>query len=352
MASITIREKKLKSGERSLYLDIYESSERRYYEFLNIRLTKNKDANKETRMLAEKIKAKKLLELESTDHGFTPSIRKKFDFVKYFEKQVNTRPPDRTSWQCTLVRLKEFTNGKVKFSQIDDKWLLSIQEFLLSKVSPITAYHYYSNIKTALNQSVKDKFIQVNPATLVKGFKKPETKREYLELKEIEKLLKSKCTNDEVKMAFLFSCFTGLRVSDVRCLKWGNLKSDRLEFTQKKTGSNEYLPLSRMAVEIINKIKMNKNLIYHPEAFVFNLPRKEYIHYCIKDWVKDAGINKRVSFHTSRHTFATLSLTSGIDLYTVSKLLGHKEISTTQVYAKIIDQKKKDAIDRLPTIAL
>ena len=83
---------------------------------------------------------------------------------------------------------------------------------------------------------------------------------------------------------------------------------------------------------------------------IFKMSNQSKLGNVIKPWCKHAGIDKRVSFHTARHTFATLALTQGVDLYTVSKLLGHKTIQATQIYAKIVDEKKKAAMELLPTI--
>jgi len=85
---------------------------------------------------------------------------------------------------------------------------------------------------------------------------------------------------------------------------------------------------------------------------VFNVPSHSQLCKVLKQWCKDAGIDKRVSFHTARHTFATLALTQGVDLYTVSKLLGHKTIQATQIYAKIVDEKKKAAMEALPVVEI
>jgi len=166
-----------------------------------------------------------------------------------------------------------------------------------------------------------------------------------LTIQEVRKLNRNVCGNKDVKDAFIFSCFTGLRYSDVLNLKWSNIKKDKIEFIQKKTGGVEYLPIAEEAKKILKKKAKSKS-----NESVFHLPKKPVIWEHIQNWKKAAEIDKKVSFHTARHTFATLSLTMGTDLYTVSKLLGHKSISTTQVYAKIIDKKKVQAINKLPSL--
>jgi integrase len=349
--SIILRKKKLKNGEQSLYLDYYVDGKRKY-EFLNLRLSKNSNLNKETLLLAESIKAKRLLELNSDSYGFINSQKKKMSFITFFEDEVKSRPPDRTSWDCTLKKIKKYSNEKLSFSEINEEWLRGFQEYLIKEVSMITAFHYYSNLKCALNKAVKQNYISANPCNKINNIKKPDTKREYLELHEIQKLANTRCSNSETKRAFLFACFTGLRYSDVCNLKWESIKKDVIEYRQKKTKSNEYLPLSKTALNLLYNSESAIQVLPQPQMKIFNMPTKLTSWEAIKKWVKKAEINKRVSFHTSRHSFATISLTVGIDLYTVSKLLGHKNLTTTQIYGKIIDERKKEAIDKLPTLTL
>lgn len=347
--SIKLRKRKLSNGEYALYLDIYNNG-KRYYEFLKLRLTKNPSENKEIKNKAEVILSQRRIELESQEYGLIPGFRRKNNFVTYFEEQVNKRPPDRSAWKCTLKKLKTFTGGKITFAEINEEWLREFQNYLLnSKIKQVTAHHYYSNLRTALNQAVKEKILASNPCLLLKGIKKPETQRSFLTELEISKLVEARCANAEVKLGFLFSCFTGLRLADVRNLSWGQIKNGQIDYMQQKTKRFEYLPLSESANKIL-KIKLANNIRFLPEVKVFNLPSKPTISTNIKNWAKAAEIEKDFSFHSARHTFATLSLSSGTSLYDVSKLLGHKEISTTQIYAKVIDAKMKEAVDRLPII--
>lgn len=345
--SVKLRRRKREGNRYSLYLDTYHNGKRRN-EHLGLFIKNGDPNNKATLEIAEKRRAERELELQYDSFGYVSDKKRKGNFVEYFEKLVNERPADRTSWQCTLLKLKSFTKGQIQFNQITTKWLEDIQKFILSEVSPITAWHYYSNIKYALNKAYREKIISFNPTQLVKSIKKPESKREYLTLEEVKKLVDTKCSNKEVKEAFLFSCFTGLRYSDVIHLKWENIVNDKLEFKQQKTGGVEYLPISQTAKDILS----NKTKSETKSALIFNPPTKEGMFRSIKNWVKAAEIDKRVSFHTARHTFATLALTQGVDLYTVSKLLGHKDIATTQVYAKIVDQKKENAVNMLPQLSL
>lgn len=350
--SVKLRKKKLADGTISLYLDVYAKGNR-HYEFLNLYLSsKDKLTNKETQELAESIRAKRQLEIQNTEYGFVPHFKKKANFVEYFEKISKQREDKANSWKSVLLHLKEFTKGKIPFSAITVDWLEQFKIFLLTKVSQSTAHIYFVVIRTALKQAVRDKILISNPANEVKHIKKQDAQREFLTLEELKTLAKTPCHYPEVKRAFLFSCYTGLRYSDVEKLTWENVRNNSLDFRQQKTKGVEYLPLSDMAKQILyshNRIEEDKILEF-PTRRIFQLPNKSTTHREMREWSKKSGLSKRITFHTSRHTFATLSLTQGVDLYTVSKLLGHKDIGTTQIYAKIIDEKKRVAVALLPAI--
>ena len=349
---IQLREKKLLDGRRSLYLDIYYKG-RRAYEFLEIYLTKDRQQNKEARELAENIKAKRLLELQSSEHGFTPSFKKKADFLEYFQKVIDDKKQYEglrgfQNYEGTLRHLKDFTGGKpVPIGSISAQTLEDFKQHLTTKVKQNTANLYYGKVKTVLKKAVKDGFITRNPADEVKYFPNPETSKEFLTEEEVSRLAEAPCQSPDIKRAFLFGCFTGLRFSDVKALTWGDIRDGQIHFRQKKTQGFEYLPLNDTAQKILAQCR-GQNEFPMPEKPVFNIPDKSHINGDkMKSWLKAAKIKKRITFHCSRHTFATSLLTAGVDLFTVSKLLGHKNISSTAIYAKIVDQKKNDAVNAL-----
>jgi len=169
----------------------------------------------------------------------------------------------------------------------------------------------------------------------------------YLTLEEVKKMAATKCSRAQAKNSFLFGCFTGMRISDIKKLEWKDIEDGYISFIQKKTGNAERLPLSAQAKLILDEQKRLQNA---NSEKVFSLPHRNAINSWLKNWAKRAGITKRISFHKSRHTFATLSLISGIDLYTTSKLLGHRDLRTTQIYARVVDEMKVEAVTRLPLI--
>jgi integrase len=343
-----MREKTLSDGRVSLYLDIYQNG-KRSYEFLKVYYNpKNKNDKKHKKELAENIRAKRELEISCSEHGFVPSFKRRSNFVEYFRAMVSKKK--NRSWRACLYLLEEFTEdskGRIPFNALTVEWLEEFKRFLLSKVNGNTPYIYFATIKAALNQALREGILTVNPAANVKQFEKKGGKRVYLTEEEQAAMAGAPCEYPEVKYAFLFACQTGLRISDVQALTWGDVQGTRIEITQEKTDEPVYLDLSPMAIEII-RLKRKGNVAHFPTSKLFKLPPYTTMRRALEKMAKAAGITKHVTFHVSRHTFATTALTEGTDLYTVSKLLGHTDISTTQIYAKIVDRKKKEAMERMP----
>jgi len=356
---IKVRHKFLRDGKRrTVYLDFYENGRRRL-EYLGLYLTGNRIQDKDTLRLAENIAAKRRLEFVNDRHGFVMMAKQQADFVAYCRRLGESRQAANTrlGWQNAINRLEAFTGGPVPVSQVNYSFLHGFKDYLLKAVSPNSALVYLARIKTACHQAVKDGIFSKNPAADV-SIKKRETRRQYLILEELQRLADAPCSNDQAKQAFLFSAFTGLRYSDVHALTWQKVKclngSFVLEFSQIKTGEVETLPVSEQAAAILRKqvnAEASSRIVQEVVSdAVFKLGAQQSIDKAIRQWVKGTGINKNISFHCARHTFATLGLTCGVDLYTMSKLLGHRDIASTQIYAKIIDKKKLEAVAMLPTL--
>ena len=185
----------------------------------------------------------------------------------------------------------------------------------------------------------------------ISPIKPTETNREYLTLDELNRLAKTPCSNDLLKRAALFSALTGLRFSDIQKMVWGELEYIEgqgyyLNFRQKKTKNVEVLPISEQAYGI-TKGKKNPNDMPQDKPVFDGLKYSAYYNKHLSQWIDAAGITKNITFHCFRHTFATLQLFNGTDIYTVSKMLGHKDLKTTQVYAKIVDEAKRKAANKI-----
>jgi site-specific recombinase XerD len=345
---ITIRQKQLSDKRISLYLDIYNMGKRRY-EFLNLYLTKDKEQNKEIKKLAEQIRSKRELDLANSSFGFIPEFNRKISLIKYFDKFVENTEK-YSNLRSSLIHLKDYVNGNdIKFSEVDVKFLSGFKEYLVKQVSNNSANTYFAILKRVFRKAYRENIISRDITANVDNIKMKPRIREFLELGDVVKLSNTDCKIHEVKRAFLFACFTGLRFSDLTSLQWKSIKADNLELRQKKTNESVYIPLAETAKKIIFD-NVDSKLLQHPENKVFNLPCKKYYNDILKLWFKEAKIQKNASSHVARHTFAVLNITAGNAIYTVSKLMGHRNLRNTEIYSRLIDEKKKEAIDKLPVI--
>jgi len=337
--SVKIHTLPLRSGRESMFLAINHNGRRKQH-MLGLYLTGDRDHDKEMWRLAEVARSKMLLDLESGRFGVVPSHRRRVRFIDFYDEVKATKT--HRNWQSARNYLVGYDTKGTRMDAVDEAWLEGLQSFLLDHVSPNTAHLYYSKVKAALNEAVRRKYLPSNPAARVLPVQKEETSVEFLEVEEVEALARTPCRNAVVKRAYLFSCCTGLRIVDVRSLRWGHIRGQRVHFEQKKTRDRRYQPLSVQAVEYLGTRG-------EPDDHVFDLPRAQNtVNTVIREWAADAGINKHLSYHTSRHTFATLLLAHGTDIYTVSRLCGHRELRSTQVYAKVVDESMRAAVARLP----
>lgn len=183
-----------------------------------------------------------------------------------------------------------------------------------------------------------------NPAEGIKSIKTIAPKREFLTFDELQSLAETPFHYEDLRRACLFAALTGLRYSDVENLTWNALQSSGdgkffIRFWQKKTKENEVMPLSVDAFLLLGERAGDSEKIFKDVKY--------YQTKYISDWTAKAGITRKITFHCFRHTFANLQVTFGTDIYTVQKLLGHKNIQTTQIYAKIIDEKRREAVDKI-----
>jgi integrase len=323
-----------------------------------------REANKQAKMLADQIKAQRILDLQAGKYNLYNKDKEDGSFIIYFKKQAEVRKKSQGSygnWMSAYEKLLVFAAGKdLTFKDITPELLEKIKKFLLeakttksnTKLSRNSALSYFNKIRAALQQAFEDRLINENPAKRVKGIKEAETHREFLTVEEVRKLINVPCEIDVLKRAFLFSVMTGLRWSDVNGLKWRNLTFSeelgnyQIRYTQQKTKKAEILPISEQAIAFIGEREDADDKIFK------GLRYSAWYNLKLQQWIMKAGINKSITFHCARHTYATLMLTHDVDLYTVSKLLGHKNIKTTQIYAQVVDQRKVDAVNQLPNFNL
>jgi integrase len=332
--------------EGHYYLDIYTDGNRSY-EFIGLKTGNDGIANDETERMAKQVAAHWQDETWRVSHGFGTKIKGAIPFVDFFRTLSQGR---HKTWRSVLLILENFPNAQKPLNLIDVEWLHQFQEVLLQSVSQNTASTYYAKIKAAFTIAIEHELISSNPSARVRSIKPQPSQRTYLRREELQILANTKCIDSETKRAFLFASYTGLRLSDVRRLTWDEYRNGKIEFKQKKTGQPEYLDLSPVAVKLIKNGIEDSN--HDGEDRIFSLPPDGTLWTYLQSWAIGAGLTKHISFHVARHTFACMMLETTKDLFLVSKLLGHTDIKHTQVYAKIVDERKRDAMMSLPQIEL
>lgn len=372
---VKLRQKAISGKRKSLYLDFYppiphkETGALTRRQFLGLYIQAKasspveKESNKEVMKLAEQIRNKREIELSKPEiymeyEREQLKIKEKGErsFIDYFRTLADKRlSSNHDNWASAFKYLNAFTGGNLKFADLDEKFCNEFKEHLLttksnksdkSVLSQNSAVSYFNKLKAALKQAYKDGYLASDLNSRVEPIKQAEVKRSFLTIEELNVLVKTECQNPLLKRAALFSALTGLRFSDIEKLLWSEIEHINgsgyfIQFKQQKTKGVEVMPISEQAYQLLGERK-------EPGDRVFDgLSYSAYHNKHLYQWIGAAGITKDITFHCFRHTFATLQLSNGTDIYTVSKMLGHRELKTTQIYAKIVDKTKREAADKI-----
>lgn len=380
---VKLRYKALKDGNQSIYLDCYVNGIREY-KFLSLYLRpensrENKLWNREQLRLENAIKAQYIIDIQNGEYGFKDRNRsRKLNFITYCEEMAaeydaNGQNSCAVLMRSAIKRMTDYKGRNITFNHIDKDFLIGFIEYLNSdirdfdkaakdknrKPKPLSNVYkeaLFARIMVALNKAERDGIIIKNPGKDIDRKLKPHSEQKtrcYLTLEEIQRIIETDYKPDnDIKPAFLFCCFSGLRYSDVSKLTWKEVTVSQdgytqIETTMQKTGKSITIPLSDNAMKWLPEREGSL-----PESRIFyKLPDQvNNADVRLRTLIKKAGISKHVTFHVARHSFATLTLTYGADLYTVSKLLGHANIRTTQIYAKIVDESKRKAVNLIPKL--
>lgn len=373
--SVHLRSKTISGGRKSLYLDFYpaisdpETGLETRREFLKLYIYEKpkgfaeKLNNSENLRMAEMICTRRRNEVNK-EFIYTPfeleQLRRKEiaqrPFLPYFKKQASKRSGQSNDiWESAICHFENFINGQeLTFGDLTIVLVDNYRDYLLTAKSRRdtgkvlarnTALSYFNKLRTTLKKAYKEGLLRSDINAGIEGIKEQESQRNYLTREEATALFHTPCKNEVVKRVSLFAILTGMRYSDIRKLRWKEVQHTLhdgyyIRFAQQKTEKQENLPISEMAYEILGRPQGREELVF-PGLKKWDFDR------VLPVWMAEAGIKKHITFHCFRHTYATLQIAHGTDLLTVSKMLGHKSVKTTQIYTKVVDQRKREAAERI-----
>ena len=362
---VHLRKKKIANDKQSLYLDFYppikggdgKFTRREYlnrYLYEKPKTQEQKLHNKENLIFAEGLKNKREKDILNEQDGIFNSQNKKRDFIEFFQGLCDKRKEsdgNYGNWLSALHYLKSFTGGKCKMGELTEDFCNKFKEYLLQanrlntvkglRLSQNSALSYFNKFRCAINEAFDARLLNENPLRHIKGIQQKESKREFLTQEELQLLAQTECDLEALKNAAIFSALTGLRWSDIESLTWGDIQKTAsgyfLHIIQKKTVDVIMHPISETAVKVLGEKGKPSERVF--EGLKYSDSNNDKL----KRWILRAGINKKITLHNFRHTYATLLLNKGADIFTVSKMLGHKNIKTTMIYAKVLSETKVNA---------
>lgn len=375
---ISLNKRALKDGRISLSIEYYRGSEineqgkRRHlrsfenldtYLFESPKTSAEKKQNKEGLEFAENVLSIRKAEYVQGKFDLKNTTKSKRTFLNYFaekteEKQRQDSSNNYGNWFSTLQHLNKIISKNTTFDEVDEELIKKVRHYFdhLARtksdlpLSQNSKYSYFNKFKAALRCAFDDGYLSINYASKAKSFEQAESQREYLTFDELQSLAKAECKYPVLKKAFLFSCLSGLRWSDINTLIWSEVRDEgeisKINYRQEKTDGVEYLYISAQARELLGERQDQLDRVFRGLKYGMTY-NTEIIRWCNR-----AGVPKHITFHSARHTNAVLLLENGADIYTVSKRLGHREIRTTAIYAKIVDRKMKEAAEIIPNLRI
>lgn len=378
--------KVLSDGKESLFLDYYFGytktvSEKtgkgtvkidRKREFLKLYLWQaprtpiERQQNKETLELAKKIRFERGQELLESVEGYRLKKERDINFLDYFQAYIDKyTKKDIRMVGIALKRFIDFLNDtpeynkyakRIKPEQISKDMIEAFTEYLQGRSVGEGAKSIYARFKKVIKYAIEHDVLIKNPCTgVVIKVDDQILKKDVLSLDEIQQLITThdERQNPEVRRAFIFCLYCGLRYCDVKDLTFANVdySNKLLKFEQSKTkghsaNSGVIIPLNDGLLRLIGKPTASQT----KDSLIFPLPSYEMCLKSLQRWVKSAGINKHISWHCARHSFAVNILNNGANIKTVASLLGHSGLKHTEKYTRAVDSLKQEAINSLPQI--
>ena len=380
-----LQQSTLSDGRISLYLEYYlgrtqwvdektgktKIAHDRKKETLNLYLTPQartqaeRQKNKETFELAKEIRAEREQQLKSSKTGKRLKISmKKVNFLDYFQAYIdNYTKKDIRMIVIALSRFKDFLaleypvfRTSIRPEQLNKDMMLSFVEYLQNKSVGEGAKSIFQRFKKVITYAVDHDVIMKNPCKGVQCKADDQTlRKDILSIEEMQQLISTTYTgqNQDVRRAFILCLYAGIRFCDVIELRYGNVDySNRLlKFEQTKTKGNSassgvVIPLNDSLLSIIGKPSTDNG----KDEKIFDLPSQTMCLKALRRWTKQAGIDKHITWHCARHSFAVNILNNGANIKTVASLLGHSGLKHTEKYTRAVDSLKEAAINSLPKL--
>ena len=343
---VTLRQRLLPSGKITLYLDYYpairnpKTNKSQRHEYMGIYLYGNptnrvqRDFNQTMLEKAEIIRCRRQEQVINRQFGFIDHTQQREDFLAYFEETTKKR---YQKWKIVYMHFHKFTGGKCSFGEVTADLCTRFREYLLNakqlrhktkKVSRNSAAGYFSTFRALLKQAYKERLLTENINDFLDYIEWEEVDRDFLTQEELIQLAQTPCKHDILRSASLFSCLTGLRISDIESLQWNYIQPVPaiglcIVITIQKTKTPVKLPLCDEAIELMGERTSGK---------VFKGLKRSMTGKPLKDWIEAAGIKKHITFHVARHTYSTLQFAANSNPYAVQQSMCHKDIGTTMRY--------------------
>lgn len=348
----------LKDGKSRIWFDYYVNGKRHRQKselvvFDNPKNQEERTFNRVAKDIEGRMKIELALEIQNNKFGIKKPKHKIDDFIDYFEfltKHRENSGNNYSTWKSALKHLKEFAPNGLKFIDLDEYWLNDFKMYLLDtqQLKTSSTANYFNVVLHSVHKAFKDRMIDIDYADSddVKAPKIISKKRDFLTEEEIIKLENTECKNPELKKAFLFSCKTGMAYADIKNLKWKDIEKDanneyKITFHRQKTSSEQHLPIIEEAIELLGEVGK-------PEEKIFkDLNYNSWMNTILREWVFMADIKKSITFHNARHSFASIMIHKGVSVYHLSKLLNHKDLKTTQIYANPMNVDLRNAVNLL-----
>lgn len=350
---VKVRKKKLSSGRISLYLEIYRGNGKRTKEYLGLYIAEpaknatERAKNRETLALAEKVRVMRQAEVDNGKFGFiTRSTQTVGEYLLEAAKERNSAT--RGQWISMLKHLNDSGVSGDMMASLSAERCDRFRRYLMGlvengKLRSKSADDYFGCFRVGVRQAYRHEVIREPIHERFGSISGIARRREFLTIDEARKL-KETPYREPLRSIFLFAILMGFRTGEIRLLTWDQIQDTNagafITYYQPKTKKHKRRKMPQQARALLGKRRDGEKLW----AWV---PAQHHLNNALREWIKSAGIERHLSMHCLRHTFATLQLSAGTTIEVVSDMLDHSNIRTTQIYAKVLDNAIDEAAERI-----